>query len=173
MFQTYDPTGAGPVLTPGASYEQSWQRSTRRCYIPNIKALHFLVSEKKNFEDFLLCSYVLNLKLLGAGPVLTLGDSYEQSFQKSTRRCYIPNIKALHLLVSEEKNFKVFSSLVLCFELVTPGAGPVLTPGASYVQSWQRSTRRYYIPNIKALHLLVSEKKNFKVFLLCSYVSNL
>ena len=46
-------------------------------------------------------------------------------------------IKAL-LLVSEKKNFKVF---LLCpyFKLVNPsvpGAGPVLTPGASYVQSW-------------------------------------
>ena len=110
--------GARPVLTPGASYEHSWYKSTRRYFIPNIKALHFLVSEKKNFKVFLLCSYVSNL--------------------------WPP-----------------------------PGAGPVLTPGASYEQSWYRSTRRYYIQNIKALHFLVSEKKNFKVFFLCSYVSNL
>ena len=65
------------------------------------------------------------------------------------------------------------SSLFLCFELVTPGARPVLTPGASNEQSWYKSTRRCFIPNIKALHFLVSEKMNFKVFLLCSYVSNL
>ena len=54
-----------------------------------------------------------------------------------------------------------------------PGAGPVLTPGASCEQTWYRSTRRCYIPNIKALHLLVSENNIFKVFLLCSYDSNL
>ena len=40
------------------------------------------------------------------------------------------------------------------FQLVTHGTGPVLTPGASYEQTWLRSTRRCYIPNIKALHLL-------------------
>ena len=72
-----------------------------------------------------------------------------------------------------KEEFWSFPSLFLCFEIVTPRARPVLTPGASYVQSWYKSTRRCFIPNIKALHFLVSEKKNFKVFLLCSYVSNL
>ena len=31
---------------------------TRRCFIPHMKALHLPLSEKKNFEDWLLCSYV-------------------------------------------------------------------------------------------------------------------
>ena len=48
----------GLVLNPEAFYEQTWQRSTRRCHIPNIKSLCHLVSEKKNFEDGLLRSYV-------------------------------------------------------------------------------------------------------------------
>ena len=56
------------------------------------------------------------------------------------------------------------------FRLVTPGVGLVLTPGASYEQTLERSTRRCYKPNIKALDLPVSEKKNFEVCLLCSYV---
>ena len=136
MFQTCDPPVAGPVLAPGTSYEQSWKRSTRKCYIPNIKALHHLVSENKNFKAFLLCSYVSKLVTPWVGPVLTPGASYEQSGYKSTRRCYIPNIKALNFLVSEKKNSKVFSSLFLCFEIVTPRAGPVLTLGTSYEQSW-------------------------------------
>ena len=51
------------------------------------------------------------------------------------------NIKALCLPVSEKK----FSSFVPMFEHVTPEAGPVLTPGASFER------------------LPVSEKKNFKV----------
>ena len=72
-----------------------------------------------------------------------------------------------------KEEFWSFPSLFPCFELVTPGARPVLTQGASYEQSWYKSTRRCFIPNIKALHFLVSEKKNFKVFPLCSYVSNL
>ena len=77
------------------------------------------------------------------------------------------------LSISEEKNFKVVLLCSYVSNLWPPQGGAVLTPGASYEQSWQRSTRRYYIQNIKALHFLVSEKKNFKVFLLCSYVSNL
>ena len=35
-----------------------------------------------------------------------------------------------------EEEFQSFPSLFLCFELATPGAGPVLTPGASYEQSF-------------------------------------
>ena len=72
-----------------------------------------------------------------------------------------------------KEEFWSFPSLFLCFKIVTPGARPVLTPGESYEQSWYKSTRRCFISNIKALHFLVSGKKNFKVFLLCSYVSNL
>ena len=105
-----------PVLTPGASYEQSWYKSTRRCFIANIRALHFLVSEKKNFEVFLLCSYVSNLwppphppPPPGQGQFWPQGASYEHSWYNSTRRCYIPNIKALCLLVSEKKIFKDFA----------------------------------------------------------------
>ena len=61
---------AGLVLTPGAFYEQTWYRSTRRCHIPNIISLRHPVSEKKKIEDGLLYSYV--------GPVLTPGASYEK-----------------------------------------------------------------------------------------------
>ena len=101
-----------------------------------IKALLLLVSEKKNFKVFLLCSYVSNLwppppgrgqfwpqghhmNNLGRGP---LGDTTYK-------------ISKLCTFVVSEKKFKVF---LLCsrFELVTPGAGPVLTPGTSYDQSW-------------------------------------
>ena len=55
--QNCDPRG-GASFDPRASYEQTWQRSTKRCYIPNIKALRLRVSERKNFEDGLQCSYV-------------------------------------------------------------------------------------------------------------------
>ena len=50
MFQIVTPV-AGPVLTPRASYEQPWQRSTRRCYKPNIQALAFTVLDKKKFKN--------------------------------------------------------------------------------------------------------------------------
>ena len=78
MFPTCDPR-VRPVLTLGALYEQLG-RGTLDVTYKNIKALHLLVSEKKNFKVFLLCSYVSNLSPAGAGPVLTPGASYEQSW---------------------------------------------------------------------------------------------
>ena len=33
------PPTAGPFWTPGPPLEQTWKRSIRQCYIPNIKAL--------------------------------------------------------------------------------------------------------------------------------------
>ena len=68
-----------------------------------------------------------------------------------------------------EEEFWRSASLFLCSKLWPPGSGPVLTPGASYEQTWWRSTRRCYIPIIKALGLPVS-KKNFEIFYLCSCV---
>ena len=56
MFHFMTPCGAN--FDPGASYEQTWWRSTRRCFNSNIKALCLPVSEKKNLEVFLFCSYV-------------------------------------------------------------------------------------------------------------------
>ena len=48
----------------------------------------------------------------------------------------MPNIKALDLPVSEMKNFEfgLFWSYVP--NCVPPGPGPVLTPEASYEQTW-------------------------------------
>ena len=48
MLQLVNPR-AGPVLTQGASYEQtlSDKRSTRRCYIQNIKALVFQFQSRR------------------------------------------------------------------------------------------------------------------------------
>ena len=51
-------------------------------------------SEKKNFEDGVLCSYVPTKYDSRSG-----ATSYEQTSKKSTRRCYIPNMKALGLPV--------------------------------------------------------------------------
>ena len=67
-----------------------------------MNALSLPVSDKKNFEDGLLCSYVPTCDPL-RGASFDPRASYEQTWQKSTRRCYIPNIKALGLPVSEEE----------------------------------------------------------------------
>ena len=46
----------GSILTSEAKFEQTWQGSTRCCYIPNIKALGLSVSDKKIFKVFLLAA---------------------------------------------------------------------------------------------------------------------
>ena len=49
FFNTRFPA-EGPFWTPGSPFEQIRYRSTRQCYIPNIKALALEVSEKMSFE---------------------------------------------------------------------------------------------------------------------------
>ena len=44
------PPAAGPFRTPGPPFEQTWLRSIRQCYIPNIKALGLVVSEEMLFK---------------------------------------------------------------------------------------------------------------------------
>ena len=65
-------------------------------------------------------------------------------------------MKALGLVVSE----KIF----LCFSNDAPGAGPVWTPGAWLAGFIKRTTIHCYKQNMKALGLVVSEKK---IFFLC------
>ena len=47
--------GAGPVWTPGTRLAGFIKRNTRHCYTQNMKALGFLVSEKKIFLCFPHC----------------------------------------------------------------------------------------------------------------------
>ena len=52
----------------------------------------------------------------------------------------------------------------LCFCHDAPGAGPVWTPGARLAGFIKRTTIHCYTQNMKALGLVVSEKKIFYVF---------
>ena len=45
-------TWGKPFLVPRALFEQTWKRSTRSCYNPNMKALSLMVSDKKIFSCF-------------------------------------------------------------------------------------------------------------------------
>ena len=63
------------------------------------------------------------------------------------------NMKALGLVVLE----KIF----LSFSHDTPGAGPVLTPGARLAGFIKRTIIHCYTQNMKALGLVVLEKKIF------------
>ena len=94
-----------------------------------IKSLLLLVSEKKNFKVFLLCSYVSNLWPPGPGPIWPqghhisnhgrgpLGDATYRKYQSSAPSSF------------REENFLSLPSLSLCFKLVNPAPLP---GGASF-----------------------------------------
>ena len=63
----------------------------------------------------------------------------------------------------EEDFFYVFP-IVSLWELMIPGSGPVLTPGVWLAGFIKRTTTHCYIQNMKALGLVVLEKKIFFMF---------
>ena len=71
-------------------------------------------------------------------------------------------MKALGLVVLEKKIFRCFS-----YDAPPPGAGPVWTPGARLAVFMKKITIHCYTQNIKALDLVVSEKKIFLCFSHC------
>ena len=81
-------------------------------------------------------------------------------------------ISKLYTFQFQKRRILKIEFFVPMFQLVTPGVGLILTLGASYEQTWYRSTSRCYIPNIKALALMVWDKKIFKNFLLYLYVKS-
>ena len=83
----------------------------------------------------------------GAGPVWTPGTRLAGFMKRTTIHCYTQNFIALVLVVSE-KIFIFAFSIVSLWELMTPGAGPFLTPGAWLAGSIKRTTIRCYIQNI-------------------------
>ena len=91
----------------------------------------------------------------GAGPVWTPGTRLAGFMKRTTIYCYTQNFIALVLVVSE-KIFIFAFSIVSLWELMTPGAGPFLTPGAWLAESIKRTTIRCYIQNMKALGLVIS-----------------
>ena len=64
--------------------------------------------------------------------------------KRTTIHCYTQNMKAVGLVVSEEKIFYVFPIICL-WELMTPRAGPFLTPGAWLAGFKKRTTTHCYI----------------------------
>ena len=82
-----------------------------------MKALGLAVSEKKIFLCFSHCKSV-GPNDPGAGLFLTAGAWLAGFIKRTHTHCYIQNMKALVLVVSEKKIF-------LCFSHDAPGAGPV------------------------------------------------
>ena len=90
--------------------------------------------------------------------LLRSGGFFQQHMWRTSRCCHIPNMKALGHVVLEKKIFKSFP-IYFNVKLLTPGAGPFLTPGGFFQQHMWRTSRCCHIPNMKALRCVVSEKK--------------
>ena len=101
-------------------------------------------------EDFLCFSH----DAPAAGPIWTPGAGLAGFIKRTTIHCYTQYMKALDLVVSEKKIFYVFP-IVCLWELMTPGAGPFLTPGAWLAGFIKRTTTHFYKQNMKALGLVV------------------
>ena len=120
--------GAGPFLTPGAWLAGFIKRTTRHCYIQNMKAFGLVVLEKKIFLCF-------SHDASGAGPIWTQGARLAGFIKRTIIHCYTQNMKALGLVVSEKKNFYVFPivslwELSVAMEprvLIRPGPKPNTT----------------------------------------------
>ena len=122
----------GQILIQRALYEQTWQRSTWKCHIPNVKAPCLPVSERKNFEVGLLCSYVPSCDLQGRAnfdPRAIIWTNMVEVHKEMLHTKYqSPTPSSFR-----EEEFRSFPSF---FQQVTPGTGSVLTQGASYEQTW-------------------------------------
>ena len=109
------------MWTTGARLAGFIKRITIYCYKQNMKALGLVASEK-----IFLC---FTHDPPGSGPVWTPGARLAGFIKRTTIHCYCHNMKALGLVVLEKKIFYVFP-IVGLWELMTPGAGPFLAPGA-------------------------------------------
>ena len=107
-------------------------------------------------EDFFIYSMVDN-DMPGAWPVWTPGAPLAAFIKESIIHWSTQQMKALGHMVSE----KIFS----CFSHDAPGVGPAWTPGAwlaGFVAGFiKRTTLHCYTQNMKALGLVVSEKRIF------------
>ena len=73
--------GAGPSSNLGPSFEQTWPRITRQCYIQNSKHLNQVVLKKKMLEHFSMYFYGLNLGPSGRDH-LGAGDLHLNKLEK-------------------------------------------------------------------------------------------
>ena len=97
-----------------------------------------------------------------AGPVWTLGARLAGFVKRTIIHCYTQNMKALGLVALE----KIFFCFSHCMSMGAndPRGGAILTSGAWLAGFIKRTTTHYYTQSMKALGLVVSEKKIFYVF---------
>ena len=155
------PPGRGPVWTQGARLAGFIKRTSIHCYKQNMKALGLVVSEKIFF--FFCFSHC---KSMGANDPRG-GAIFDP--RGMIGRIYVEDHYTLLHTKYESFGPCGFREEVffLYFPDDAPGAGPVWTPGAQLAGFIKRTTRHCYIQNMKALALVVSEKKIFLCFSHC------
>ena len=94
-------------------------------------------------------SHYKPMENIGAWSVWTPGARLAQIIIEISKHCYIRNVAALGLVVSEKK-FLVFP-IVSLWEIVAAGAWLIWTPGARLEQFKMGTTKHCYIQNIEAL----------------------
>ena len=153
------PPGAGPSCTLGLSFELTWYRTTRQCYIPNFMHLSQVVLKKKIFYIF-LCSSMFEPRTPWPGAILDPGIFVSKGHPGNVT-FQISSTWAKQFL---NRRFCEVISFLNPRPPPPPTAGPFWTSGPTFEQTWQRSTWQCYIyvPNIKALGLAVSEEMSFE-----------
>ena len=140
----------GPFLTPGAWLAWFIKRTTICCYLQNMKALGLVVSEKKIFFMFF--------------PWRPRGGACMDPRGMVGRIYEVDHYTMLHTKYESSGPCDFGEEDFLMFYPWPPGAGPVWTPGAPLAGFIIRTTIHCYTQNMKALGLVVSDKKIFKVF---------
>ena len=140
----------GPVWTPGPQLAGFIKKTTIHFYTQNISALGLVVSEKKIFFMFFP-----RLPRGGArmDPRGTVGRIYKED-----------HYTLLHTKYESSRPCGFGEEDFLCFSHDAPRAGPVWTPGARLARFIKRTTIHCYTQIMKALGLVVSEKKIFFMF---------
>ena len=101
-----------------------------------MKAPSLPVSEKNNFELYLLSSYVPTCD----PPPPPGGANLPQGLHtnKLERGPQVNAISKLCAFQFQRRSILKMGFFVSMFQFVIPGAGPGFTPGASYEQTWYR-----------------------------------
>ena len=95
---------------------------------------------------------------------MALGARLAAFIKRTLIHSYTQNRNALGIVVLEKKIFFYVFPIVSLLELMTPVAGPFMTPRAWFAGFINSTTILCYIENMKALGFEVSEKQILYVF---------
>ena len=146
--------GEGPFLTPGTWLAGFIKKTTTHCYIQNIKALGFVVLEKKIFLCF-------SHDAPGAGHLMDPRGTFSKIYKEDHYTLLHTKYERSGPCGFGEKDF------FYVFPHDAPGVGPIWTPGAPLAGFIKRTTIHCYTQYMKALGLVISEKKIFLCFSHC------